>query len=203
MQQLLNGRAVVDDLLHGQVVIIVARWILVLTGLILAMWNPASLLELRIEILVLLCLAVVNFYLHLHLIVKRHSQPLIVYAASAVDLAIVTLLILIQGGYDSHLYIFYFPAVLGYALSFPRVLTALYTVGAITAYAFIGAATVHSAAGLQDLVVRMIMLVGIAACGSLYLGIEADRRAEHVEYAPDAQTTQFSDVREGRVSQWS
>lgn len=200
IQKLLNGRAVVEDLLHGQVVIVVARWILVLAGLILAMWNPASLMELRIEILVLLCLAVVNFYLHLHLIVKRHSQPLIVYAASAVDLGIVTLLIVVQGGYDSNLYIFYFPAVLGYALSFPRVLTAIYTAGAIIAYAFIGATTVHRTAGLQELVVRMIMLAAIAACGSLYVGIESERREEHLQVSPGTRAMQFSDAHESGVS---
>lgn len=165
-----------DDLLHGQVVIIAARWIFVLAGLLLAMWNPASLTELRIEIFVLLCLAVVNFYLHLHLLVKRLSAPAVVYAASAVDLAIVTLLIAIQGGYPSNLFIFYYPAVLGFAVAFPRLLTILYTGAAVLAYGMIGLATAGSPTAMQDLVVRLLMLIAVTACGMVYLRIETDRR---------------------------
>ena len=204
IEQFVTGRRAVDDLLHGQIVIIFARWILVLAGLLLAMWNPASLAELRVEIFVLLCLAVVNFYLHLHLIVQRQSQPLIVYAASAVDLAIVTLLIIVQGGYDSNLYIFYFPAVLGFALAFPRALTALYTAGAIAAYGLIGAATAGSMNDLQAVVVRLLMLAAVAACGGLYLHIETDRRGvEGRLSSPETHVkagVQISGAREGGVS---
>jgi hypothetical protein len=175
---LFTSDRITEDLLHGQVVIIVARWILVLAGLLLAMWNPDSLAELRIEILVLLCLAVVNFYLHLHLLVRRQSLPLVVYAASAIDLAIVTLLVAVQGGYSSHLYIFYFPALLGLAVAFPTALTALYTAGAAAAYAALGLATAGGVDGTQDVAVRLLILVAVAVCGNLYLRIEADRRAE-------------------------
>jgi hypothetical protein len=176
LRRLFDGERDVDDLVHGQVVIIVARWILVLAGLLLAMWNPASLTELRIEIFVLLCLAVINFYLHLHLLVKRRSSPVVVYAASAVDLAIVTALIVVQGGFDSNLYIFYYPAMLGLAVAFPRALTALYATSALAAYGVIGGLTAGTTLELQDVAVRLLVLVAVAACGSLYLGIEAERR---------------------------
>ena len=195
-----TGRRAVDDLVHGQVVIIVARWILVLAGLLLAMWNPASLAELRIEIFVLLSLAVLNFYLHLHLIVQRKSQPLIVYAASAVDLAIVTLLVVVQGGYDSNLYIFYFPAVLGYALAFPKMLTAIYTAAAISAYFLIGTSTVGSMTEMQDVVVRLLMLAAVAACGSLYVGIEADRRDGGAAFPDGERDLRSNGIAEGEVA---
>jgi hypothetical protein len=168
----------IDDLAHGQVVIIVARWILVLAGLLLAMWNPASLAELRVEIFVLLGLAVANFYLHLHLLVQRRSSPQVVYAASAADLAIVTLLIAVQGGYPSNLYIFYYPAMLGLAVAFPRTLTAHYVAATLLAYGAIGGLTVETSGQLQDLVARLLMLVAVAACGAFYLGVERERRAE-------------------------
>lgn len=183
MERYVTGRRIIDELLHGQVVIIIARWILVLAGLLLAMWNPASLAELRIEILVLLCVAVVNFYLHLHLVVQRHSDPLMVYGASAIDLAVVTLLIMVQGGYDSNLYIFYYPAVLGYALAFPRTLTAFYTGGAVVAYGLIGLGTSGSVADMQDVVVRLLMLAAVAACGTIYQRIETDRRENGSSFA--------------------
>jgi hypothetical protein len=53
-----------DDLAHGQVVIVAARWILVGSGILLALWSPGSLAELRLQIAVLLVLAAGNFYLH-------------------------------------------------------------------------------------------------------------------------------------------
>jgi hypothetical protein len=50
-----------DDLAHGQSVLITARWILVGAGLILALWNPEAIGELRIQIGLILALAAANF----------------------------------------------------------------------------------------------------------------------------------------------
>lgn len=167
-----------EDLVFGQGVIVTARWILVLAGLFLALWNPASLIELRVEILVVLVLAVVNFYLHVHLIVKRATVEAVVLAASAVDLLVVTLLIVVQGGLDSHLYIFYFPAILGLSVAFPTALTLAYAGGAALAYGSIGLFTASSQADIQSVVSRVLMLAAIAACGNLYWRIEHDRRVQ-------------------------
>src|SRR5919109_362164 len=52
-----------DDLAQGQIVVVVARWILVLAGLVLALWNPAPIDELRAQVAAVLLLAVANFYL--------------------------------------------------------------------------------------------------------------------------------------------
>ena len=206
LERYVADERVADDLVHGQVVIIAARWIFVLAGLLLAMWNPASLTELRIEIFVLLCLAVVNFYLHLHLLVKRLSAPVVVYAASAVDLAIVTLLVAIQGGYPSNLFIFYYPAMLGFAVAFPRPLTVLYTGAAVLAYGTIGLATAGSPAAMQDLVVRLLMLIAVAACGMVYLRIETDRRdrgtSEGRSVRRQGVAMRVASASESEISEW-
>ena len=64
LRDFLNRSDSTDDLSHGQVVIVAARWILVLAGIFLALWNPAAMGELRIQIVLILALAVGNFYLH-------------------------------------------------------------------------------------------------------------------------------------------
>ena len=123
----------------------------------------------------------------------------------AIDLAIVTLLIVVQGGYPSPLYVFYFPAVLGLAVAFPTALTALYAASAGTAYATIGLVTAESTAEYQDLAVRLLILAAAAACGNLYLRIEADRRAQlsggpaRIESASGSPVL-ASEAREGGVA---
>src|SRR5688500_8579007 len=114
-----------DDLAHGQIVSVAARWILVGAGLLLAIWNPAAIGPLRLQILVLLLIAVANFYLHAQILRKRAAFAGVAYAASAADLAVITTLVLTQGGYESNLWVFYFPAVLALSVAFPPALTAL------------------------------------------------------------------------------
>ena len=60
-----------EDLMHGQRVLVVARWILVVSGLLLALLNPMVLGELKIQVGLILVLAVANFFLHVQL--KRNK----------------------------------------------------------------------------------------------------------------------------------
>ncbi len=163
------------DLAYGQHVIVTARWILVTAGLLLALWLPESVAELRIKIPVILLLAVGNFYLHAQLLRKRPVIDTFVYAASAFDLVVVTLIIASEGGAASDLYIFYFPAILGLSLAFPTVLTLGYTAIVIAAYAFIFLAS-GGTTQLEVLITRVVMFASIAACGNLYWRTERDRR---------------------------
>ena len=66
-----NRSETADDLAHGQVVIIAARWVLVVAGLILALWDPAPIAELRFQIVFILGLAMVNFYLQAQVLMRR------------------------------------------------------------------------------------------------------------------------------------
>ena len=100
-----------EDLAHGQIVIVTARWILVLAGLLLALWNPEAVGELRIQIIVILALAIANFYLQAQLLMRRPVIDQIVYAASAADLIVITILIITAGGFESGLVAHYFGPV--------------------------------------------------------------------------------------------
>jgi hypothetical protein len=168
-----------EDLRYGQVVIVTARWVLIASGLIIALWSPGPVEQLRIQIATTLVLATINFYLHAQLLVKRPVLDAVVYAASIGDLAVITAIIASQGGYASGNYIFYFPAVLAFAVSFPRPITALFAGSAAIAYGLIATATVPAWTASEQTAVflRVLTLVAVAACGSLYWAVERDRRA--------------------------
>jgi hypothetical protein len=182
----LNIDSTLEDLAHGQIVLVTARWILVATALFLILWNPEPIAQLRIQVAVLLLLAFGNFYLNLELFKRRRTLKTVVYGASAADLAIITLFVMLQGGYGSEAFAFYFPALLGLSVAFPTVLTFLYAGGAISLYGFIcfaslvgRAVTDDSTLGtaeLQTLVARLLMLTAVAFCGHLYRRIENERR---------------------------
>jgi len=163
-----------ENLAQGQTVIITARWILVLAGLVLVLWNPDPLSELRIQILVILLLAMANFYLQAQLLMKRPAVDEVVYGASAADLAVITALIIIAGGFDSSVYIFYFPAILAFSIVFPTSMTAT-NVG-ITMIVYATICLVSPGMQLEIVLARLLMIAAVAFCGNRYLRIEQGRR---------------------------
>jgi hypothetical protein len=167
------GRA--EDLALGQGVIVAARWLLVAAGLVLALVDPPSAGVLRTQVLLILALAVCNFALHAQLLRRRPTLAAIAYGASAADIAIVTALVLADGGHASSLYVFYFPAVLALSVAFPAAITAGYVGVALAAMLAVILPTTP-AGGEQDVIIRCLMLVAVALCGAVYADIEARRR---------------------------
>lgn len=177
-----QGDTVEEDLRHGQIVLVTARWILVGAGLVFAIWNPGPVDELRLQILVILMLAVGNFYLHAMILMRRPALAPVAYAASAADVLVVTSIVLAQGGFPSNAHIFYFPAVMILSVAFPTEVTLVFTAAAVGLY---GAMTLATAtpneANLQIILTRLLMLVAMAVCGNQYWRIERNRRAAAAE----------------------
>src|SRR4030088_1017523 len=113
------------ELARGQTVIVYARWLLVLVGLLVAVWNPDPLPQLRIQIGVILLVAIANFVMHAQLLRRRPTIEAVAYAASIGDLLCGSLLVLSQGGFSSNLFVFYLPAVLAIAVAFPTLMAAV------------------------------------------------------------------------------
>ena len=160
----------------GQLVIVTARWVLVLAGLLLALWNPGPIGQIRLHVLMLLILAVGNFYLHAQLLMRRPAISAVAYVASAIDIAVITLLIATQGGFASSLYVFYFPALLALSIAFPTSRTVGFGSVAVALYACVGLFSIESERDAQSMVVRLLMLIAVAVCGNLFARIEAGRR---------------------------
>jgi hypothetical protein len=167
-----------EDLIFGQPVIVTMRWMLVASGLILVLLNPDDLGLMRVQIVVLLILAMANFYLHSQLLMKRPVLDPIVYAASAADLFLVMVLIIVDNGFDSRLYVYFFPAIVSFAVVFPSVWTLTYVASTITMYGFI---SLVSGGDPLIILARLLMIAAIGFCGNQYLRIERSRREAAVE----------------------
>jgi hypothetical protein len=167
------------DFSNGQIVIVLARWVLIGTALAITFWSPSQydLDRIKISLLVVLALAVGNFALHAQLLMGRAITAPIVYGASAVDLAVVTLMTWTFGGLGSSIFVFYYPALLGIALVFPLRVVTVFTVGLVVGYAMLLLPTAYRADDLQTLVARVVAMVAVAVIGYMYQRIEADRQA--------------------------
>ena len=164
---------------QGQMILVVARWVLVIAGLALVLWNSGPIDTLRFKILFLLLLAGGNFYLGAQVLRRRPMANWIVYAASLADILIISLIIISEGGFDSNTYIFYYPAILAISVAFPVIGTALYAAGAVTIYGLISLVSMSWNEGnFQVLVTRILMIVAVAVIGALYRQMENKRNQQ-------------------------
>src|SRR5204863_9622773 len=116
-----------EDRAYGQAVLVWRRWRLIGTGLLLSFCSPNDLLTLQIQLAAIIALAFGTFYLHVQLLRGQAALDNVVYGASLADIAVVTALVLVQGGYPSPVFIFYFAAIVGISVAFPTPITGLYT----------------------------------------------------------------------------
>lgn len=179
-----------EDLAYGQTVLVWARWILIGTGLLLSFWSPTDLLTLQVELAAIIALAFGNFYLHVQLLRGHPALDNVVYAASVADISVVTALVLVQHGYPSPVFIFYFAAVVGISVAFPTLLTAAYTSVVVGVYGIIALATAP-AEDYPAVFTRLLMIAAVAVCGNVFARSESRRRAEairiHAEMLDEAE----------------
>jgi len=168
----------VNPLAEGQMVIIVARWILVLSGLFLTLCDTQSvpINTIRFEIMVILLLAVSNFYLVAQVLTKRPTLDAVIYGMGIADLAVITLIIIAQQGFASNVYTFYFPAMLAFSVVFPTIELYVFLGATVSMYGFIGLLTLQTTGDFQTLVIRLMMLTAVAICGNYFARIERNRR---------------------------
>ena len=178
----------------GQAVVVTARWILVAAGLVFAIWvtdpRPDIVGQLRLELAVLVGLALANFDLTLRVLRGKTRTDWVTYAASAADLMVITFLVLSQGGFPSPLYIFYFPALVAIAVTFAPPAVLAYVAATIVTYGLIGSMGVLHTGDAQALAVRTAMFAAVAYCGQVYARIERDRERGASAPLPHAAATE-------------
>ncbi len=186
---------VVNSLYHGQIVIIAARWLLILGGWILALWQPelpaaSEVWKLVVQVAVLFTLSIGNFYLTVNYLRGDKSLPAVVFAASAGDLAVITILIMALGGFSTSLYVFYFPALLAISVAFPTRVVLGYAGAAIAVYGIIALSSVPgelvTAVEGQQILLRLMLMASITYCGIRYRRLEAEKEGRA---APPIGTT--------------
>lgn len=174
----------INPLIEGQMVIIVARFVLIVACLILIVMDAKSANSAvdfdvtRFEIMGVLLLAVSNFYLVSQVMTKRKTMDIVIYGVSLADLAVISAVVIAQGGFSSGSYIFYFPAMLAFALAFPMIELALFLGATISIYGFISliSMTLNHIDGVETLLIRLLMLTAVAVCGHHFAQLERNRR---------------------------
>jgi hypothetical protein len=168
----LRARAHADELATGQLVIVVARWLLVLVGLLVAVWNPDPLPRLRIQIAVILVVAIANFVMHAQLLRRRPTLEIVAYAASLGDLLVISLLVASQGGFASNVFVFYFPAMLAISVAFPTAQAVVLT--AIGVCLALGV-SLDGQFDAASLLLRGLALAAAAVIGNAYWRLHRER----------------------------
>ena len=175
------------ELAAGQTVILTARWILVLAGLLLTLLAPGALGILRFQLMVLLGLAVINFYLCAQVLTHQPTLKEVIYAASFADLVAITLVVIAQGGFNSNTYVFYFPALLAISVAFSTTMLGGFTLGVVGVYGLIGFLSVSPRQWETDLpllVIRLLMLMAVVVCGYQSSRMENAQRAKTLGVQP-------------------
>jgi glucan phosphoethanolaminetransferase (alkaline phosphatase superfamily) len=137
------------------------------------------LVTLQVQLAAIIALAFGNFYLHVQLLRGHPAIDNVVYGASLADIAVVTALVLVQGGYPSPVFIFYFAAVVGISVAFPSWMTAAYTAIIVGVYGVISLSTATTDE-LPAVFVRVLMIAAVAVCGNVFARHESRRRAEAI-----------------------
>jgi hypothetical protein len=177
------ARESAEDLFFGQVVIIWARWFIIAAAALLSLWGASSEGELAGSIVLVVALMGVNFFLHARHLASRPANQLLVTAASVLDLALVTFIVLAwhgQSGIDSRYFVFYYPLVFSFALVFPPRMAGSYA--GLTLATYVAACVAADPSILFDtadaklLVMRLITLGAMGGLGAYYWRIQRDRR---------------------------
>lgn len=168
---------------EGQTLIIIARWVLIVLGLLLILADAqnVSFNVIRFEVVVILLLALSNFYLVTQVLTKKNSLHAAVYIASLFDIAVVTAIIIAQGGFESNAFTFYFPALLAFSLALPMGQLVTLVGVTISVYGLVGMFSLNSIDDLQVMVIRLMMLASIAFCGSYFADLEQKRYARMLQ----------------------
>ena len=181
------AKAAAADIYFGQLVMIWARWFLIAAGVILALWNVDDSGQAVLAIVPVVGLVGLNFYLHGRYLAQRPANPLLITLASLLDIAVITVVVVIwsgQTGLVSPFFTLYYPVLLAFAFVMPARTTAVYTVATLAAY--VGAVLIVQLVPLdtasldvdevKSLVVRLITLASMGGLGAYYWRIQRSRR---------------------------
>jgi hypothetical protein len=124
-----------------------------------------------------------NFFLHGRYLVERPANQMLLLAASALDLVMITLIVLFwqgRSGLENQFFVFYYPIILALAFVFPRRITLVCTGAALAIYALVcilaDPASFIYVESQKMLVQRLITIAAMGGLGTYYWRIQRNRR---------------------------
>lgn len=162
-----------EDIFHGQIVCLLARWVVIAGAIFLALYQATSIGQMQRNLIPLLLLVAANFFLHARYMMGLPANGLLLQLASALDLAVITALVL--AGHPDF-FVFYYPVTLAFALVFVRRVTLLFAgvAGVLCTLLFLPG--LHWNGDEETLAIRLVTLVGSALLATMYWRLQRDRR---------------------------
>lgn len=171
-----------EDIFFGQLVIIYARWFVIVAMVILALWSTSSVNQLVGAVIFIVPLMAINFFVHGRYLMEKPVNKMLLTILSVVDIFVVTLLILLwpnESGVLSQFYIFYYPFLLAFAFVSMARNSIIYTLFTLILYAaacFLSTpALVFESLWLERLTIRMITMAAMGLLGAYYWRIQRAR----------------------------
>lgn len=172
-----------EDIFFGQIVLIWARWFVILGAGIYALWTASTVTQLTIAILFIAVMMGINFFVHGRYLMERPINQYLLMALSFVDAAVITLILMAwpgQKGLASFLFVLYYPMLTAFAFVFGPEFTAVYTILTLTAYIIAcligGPDFVADPSRVELLIMRLITLASMGGLGTYYWRIQRERR---------------------------
>lgn len=170
-----------EDIFFGQLVIIYARWFVIVAMVVLALWSADSINQLVIAVLFIVPLMIINFFVHGRYLMEKPANKMLLTILSVVDILVITLLILFwpgAKGIESQFYIFYYPLVLAFAFVSVARNSIIYTIFTLVLYTmicfFFSNFTIDSL-WLERLTIRVITIGAMGVLGAYYWRIQRNR----------------------------
>lgn len=177
-----DPREQAEDIYFGQVVIVWARWFVILAAAMLALWSSSDTGSLAGRAAIVIAMMGVNFFLHGRLLMERPANGRLLFAVGVADLVAIGLMVGFwgPGGQESRLYVLCYPLLFAAALVLAPRSTLLYAALAIGGYLAI--CFIHEPSFLvhaddaKEVAIRVITLAATAGLGAYYWRIQRARR---------------------------
>ena len=176
-------KASAEDIYFGQVVANWARWAIIGAALMLVLWTSTDTFRLMLGVLPVVGLMVVNFYLHGRYLAGRPANGTLVAIASAIDIALITGLILLWTSTSSlggGLFVLYFPALVAFAFIMRPRISIAFTVAVLGIYALVAVMSdpliLSSMAMIETLIARLITLAAVGVLAAYFWRVQRRRR---------------------------
>jgi len=176
-----------EDIYFGQLVIIYARWFVIVAMITLALWSSKTVGQLILAVLFIVPMMAINFFVHGRYLMDKPVNALLLLLLSIVDVVIITLIVLFWQdgrGMASQFYIFYYPMLLAFAFVFPARNSGIYTIVTLAAYLVACLVATPSliadSAEMERVAIRLITMATMGALGIYYWRIQRNRRRAEV-----------------------
>jgi hypothetical protein len=160
-----------EDVYFGQVVILHARYFLILGLLAVVLTALQDSAQMVMAVVPAVLFLAMNFFLHARYLMGQPANLRLIVLTSAVDLVLVTWIVVVgpgRTGVDSPFFVLYYPLVLAFAFVVTRRIEIVYTGAAMVLLA--AAVLVRDPSTLADLLAMkalVLRLITLAACGGI------------------------------------